>query len=79
MGMAHERAILDIAAFYDSMDWVKLGRAALRLGFPPTMLALAPAVLRPAGVDLRRSSIAGVPACQVHRARVAQGRGLRAA
>ena len=40
LGFACAHAMLGAKSFYDSMSWVKLGRAALRLGFPPTVLAL---------------------------------------
>ena len=40
LGFAYAHAMLDFKSFYDSMGWVKLGRAALKLGFPPAILAL---------------------------------------
>eukprot|EP00959_Pyramimonas_sp_CCMP1952_P244474 5110240-Pyramimonas_sp.AAC.1 len=40
LGATVGRAILDIKSFYDHIQWPRLIRAALRLGYPPALLFL---------------------------------------
>eukprot|EP00959_Pyramimonas_sp_CCMP1952_P412539 8644833-Pyramimonas_sp.AAC.1 len=38
LNVSYGHALTDIDGYYDNMLWLKLSRAALRLGFPPTIL-----------------------------------------
>ena len=40
LGISFGEGVIDAMGFYDAMEWVPLARSALRLGFPPVVLAL---------------------------------------
>eukprot|EP00959_Pyramimonas_sp_CCMP1952_P033336 699456-Pyramimonas_sp.AAC.1 len=70
--MHHGNGLLDIGQFYDTIGWLRLGRAALRLDFPAEVLGLEiPQCMAPRCFEAGRILSRSFLAVTVHSSRTA--------